>query len=530
MEEWREEQNKVNVIISLHGSYRIDSESGSIEVFTAPTKFKSLHHAPINYSPSGFQKPELLFILLCKLLKNVPIEMIYRIFNDNTFNKHSDVWHKILHPTSTQTEICDKLYEFFNVKYLTTSIKRKYYSYDLLSSAFIETSLSYSDDIVEKESLKVIYTLGSIDDYSHVRGIGIFATEDFILEFADSYFVRMKIVLDYLENTGLIFSDYTILEKTANSIVLRYSKFQNIMQCKYYITWSIYREMMQDPIYWDIFVEIYLDIFVERNIEEIHKGIFNILTSHLVIEPDAERPGHSKILEENPLVEGEEDYRKSFLCYTDDTSDFQIADVNHDEELTIITPDTEPFSCINSSFRMEDLKEVFHRERYDGNSKVFGLKENSFIKPYMDTMRACIAEDAARRPPGENCFNTFLTDLQDCTDSAAAHGFWAEDKREKNNYFNKIEILFKRNVATLFSTTNENIINFITSNRRNSLMIFDRSCACVYDLPEEVSTKVFDFDPDPRIARGKTRKKRKSKKKKSKKKKSKRKSKRKMRR
>jgi hypothetical protein len=514
MEERREEENKINVIISIHGAYNIDSESGSIEVFTTPTKFKSLHLSPINYSPFGFQKLELLFILLCKLLKNVPIEMIYRIFNDNTINKHSDVWHKISHPTSTQTEICDKLYEFFNVKYLTTSVRRKYYSYDLLSSAFIETSLSYSDDIVEKESLKVIYTLGSIDDYSHIRGVGIFTSEDFILEFKDSYFVRMKIVLDYLENTGLIFSDYTKVErKTANSIVLRYSTFQNIMQCKYYIAWSIYREMMKESRYWDI--------FFERNIEEIHKGIFNILTSHLVIEPDAERPGHSKILEQNPLVEGEEDYRKSFLCYTDDTSDFQIADVNHDEELKIITPDTEPFSCINSSFRMEDLKEVFNRERYDGNSKVFGLKENSFIKPYMDTMRACIAEDAARRPPGENCFNTFLTDLQDYTETtAAACRLLPEDT---NHYYTKIKILFKRNVATLFSTTNENIINFITSNRRNSLMIFDRSCAYVYDLPEEVSTKVFDFDPDPRIARGKTRKKRKSKKRKSKKRKSKRK-------
>jgi hypothetical protein len=47
-------------------------------------------------------------------------------------------------------------------------------------------------------------------------------------------------------------------------------------------------------------------------------------------------------------------------------------------------------------------------------------------------------------------------------------------------------------------------------------MLFDDSCANVYNLPEELSNKVLDFDP--KRARGKTRKKsKKSKKRKSKK-------------
>jgi len=429
--------------------------------------------------------------------------MIYRIFKDNIFNKDADYWHKYTHPTSTQTEICNKLYEFFNVKYRNRNIRVKHYLYELLNSAFIEILPSYSDDIVKKESLKVIYTLGPIDDYSAIRGSGILVADDFILHFEETSAFAMNIIVEYLENTGLIFSDFTIVEKTANSIILRYSKFQNIMQCKYYIAWTIQCTIMRDVRY--------RNIFAERNIEEIHKYIFYILTYHLLILPDPERPGYSKILEKNPPVEGEEVNRKSFLCYTDDTSDFQVAEVKPDNKLQIITPDTEPFLCINSSFSTEDLKEVFYRERYDVDSKVFGLKEDSFIKPYMDTMRECIAEDAARRPPEEICFNTFLTDMKKSFDTIVAGESLPEGTLVKiQNYY---KILPKRNVATLYCTTNENVINFISSNIRNSVMIFDNSCAYVFNLPQEVSAKVFDFDP--RIARGKTRKK--SKKKKSKK-------------
>jgi len=507
-----ERRRRVNVSVNIHGSYKY-AYSG-VEEFRTNVDYKSLHVSPLNITTSGVDKLELLFIYVCRILEKIPLEMMIRLFHDNSTNVIIRRLYIEKHPDDMHEHFCDRLYEFFNLKLLRIKrIKLKNYSYNISKLPFPEILSSYRNDIVQREAIKIIPVLGQnvTEELNELYGTGIFV-DDCIVEFKDETAAGINIIVEYLENTGLVFADYTRVErKTASSIVLRYSKMQNIMQCKYYIAWELYEKANL----------IGLSFCIENgNAEAINNCIFRTLTPHLSIIPDKGRPGHSKIVDKIRPSPYNTKY-EPFLFYAYDTTDFQILQNNPDGTLIVISPDDEPFKCINRAFDDMELNEIFDRERYGGESKVFGIREDAFIKPYMDTMRTCISEDAARKPPGEYSFNTFLNDPKEFYETiskASFDGVMPEGVADIHTY-QKFKIGHSsRVVATLYGTTNENIIKYITENE-NSIMIFDNVCAGVENLPSGKPDKVFDFDPE--VARGKTRK-RKRNSKKSKKRKSKR--------